>query len=131
MWLLDTNACIALLNGSSRPLADRLARQRPSQIRLCSVVKAELLFGARNSDRVADNLRLLDNFFERFVSLPFDDDCADAYARTRVDLQRAGNPIGPNDLMIAAIAIAGDATLVTHNTGEFARVVGLKVEDWN
>ena len=52
MWLLDTNACIALLNGTSAPLAGRLAQHRPSEIRLCAVVKAELLFGARKSQLV-------------------------------------------------------------------------------
>lgn len=130
MRLLDTNACIALLNGTSRSLAARLARHRPSDVRLCAVVKGELLFGARKSTRAAENMRLLDAFFARFVSLPFDDACADRYAALRHELQRDGTPIGPNDLMIAAIAMANDLVLVTHNVGEFARVLGLKVEDW-
>jgi len=130
MWLLDTNACVALLNGSSASLAERLASRRPSEIRLCSVVKAELLFGARRSERSPDNLRLLDTFFARFASFPFDDRCATEYARVRHDLQGSGTPIGPNDLMIAAIAVSNDVTLVTHNVREFARVAGLKVEDW-
>jgi tRNA(fMet)-specific endonuclease VapC len=130
MWLLDTNACIALLNGSSARLAERLARHRPSEIRLCAVVKAELLYGAFKSERAAENLRLLESFIARFVSLPFDDACADQYARMRHDLQRAGTPIGPNDLMIAAIAMANELTLVTHDVREFSRVLGLKIEDW-
>lgn len=130
MWMLDTNACVALLNGSSAALADRLAAQRPSEIRLCAVVKAELLFGARKSERAADNLRLLETFFARFTSLPFDDAAAEQYGRLRHDLQRAGTLIGPNDLMIAAIALAADFILVTNNVGEFSRVLGLKVDDW-
>lgn len=130
MWMLDTNACVALLNGSSAALADRLAAQRPSEIRLCAIVKAELLFGARKSERAADNLRLLEAFFARFASLPFDDAAAEQYGRLCHDLQRAGTLIGPNDLMIAAIALAADFILVTNNVGEFSRALGLKVDDW-
>lgn len=94
------------------------------------MVKAELLFGARKSERVADNLRLLEAFFARFVSHPFDDASAVEYARLRQDLRASGTPVGPNDLMIAAIAVAQDLTLVTHNVREFSRVAELKVEDW-
>lgn len=130
MWMLDTNACVALLNGSSTALAERLAARRPSEVRLCAVVKAELLFGARKSERAADNLRLLEAFFARFASLPFDDAAAEQYGRLRHDLQRAGTVIGPNDLMIAAIALEVDFILVTNNVGEFSRVLGLKVDDW-
>ena len=130
MWLLDSNACVVLLNNSSDSLAGRLAEQRPSEILLCSVVKGELLYGARKSDHTAANLRLLDAFFSRFSSLPFDDRCAEQYATIRHDLERGGTPIGPNDLMIAAISMANGAVLVTHNVREFERVVGLKFEDW-
>ena len=62
--------------------------------------------------------------------MPFDDRAADHDALLRATLERAGTPIGPNDLLIAAIAVANDLTLVTHNTGEFSRVPGLRLEDW-
>jgi tRNA(fMet)-specific endonuclease VapC len=62
--------------------------------------------------------------------LPFDDLCAEHYGSIRTDLRRSGGAIGPNDLLIAATARAHDLTLVTHNTGEFSRVVGLRSEDW-
>jgi len=94
------------------------------------VVKAELLFGARKSARPAENLRLLERFFATFSSLPFDDDSADRYGSIRFDLERAGTPIGANDLFIAAIAMANDAVLVTHDVEEFSRVIGLRLEDW-
>ncbi len=94
------------------------------------MVKAELLYGARRSARVAQNLDLLTKFFAPLLSLPFDDQCAEYYGLIRADLSRAGELIGPNDLMIAATARAHDAVLVTHNTAEFARVVGLRLEDW-
>lgn len=130
MFLLDTNACIRLLNGSSPGLAARLRAQRPQMVRLCSIVKAELLYGARHSERVAQNLELLRRFFAPFECLPFDDACAEQYGIIRADLAREGSPIGPNDLLIAATAKAYDLTLVTHNVAEFCRVPGLRVQDW-
>ena len=130
MYLLDTNACIHLLTGRSRRLARRLREQKQSEIALCSTVKAELVYGARRSRELARNARLLRRFFEPFVSFPFDDRCAETYGYLRSELERAGNPIGPNDLFIAATALANDLTLVTHNQREFSRVVGLETEDW-
>jgi len=130
VFLLDTNACIRILNGSSPEMVARLRRHRPSEIRLCSVVKAELLSGARKSDRPHQNLQLLDELFSVVGSLPFDDDCAAHAGTIRHDLERAGTPVGPHDLLIAATAMAHDAVLVTHNVGEFSRILGLKLEDW-
>jgi len=130
MYLLDTNACIKVLNGSSETLVGRLRRHPPSALRVSSVTRAELLYGARRSARVAENLQLLHAFFAPLVSLPFDDACAEKYGALRASLSAAGRPIGPNDLLIAATALAHDLTLVTHNLREFCRVAGLKVEDW-
>jgi len=130
MFLLDTNACIKILNGSSSRLVSRLCQCDPGQIGISAVTRAELLYGARRSARVTENLRLLKRFLAPFTSVPFDDACAEQYGAIRVDLAARGRPIGPNDLLIAATARAHDATLVTHNTREFCRVVGLKVDDW-
>lgn len=130
MVLLDTNACIRILNRSSEPLIARLEATPPDQVRLCSVVKAELLHGARRSSRVEENLQLLSRFFAPIASLPFDDRSAAEYGVIRADLERAGTPIGPNDLLIASTARAHDLTLVTHNLREFSRVAGLRIEDW-
>jgi tRNA(fMet)-specific endonuclease VapC len=130
MYLLDTNACIHVLNNTSPNLVARFAAESPVTLRLCSVVKAELLYGARKSHRVARGLTSLERFFRPLISVPFDDDCAHEYGRIRADLVRAGTPIGANDFMIAAIARRHDLTVVTHNVDEFARVVGLAVEDW-
>lgn len=130
MYLLDTNACIRVLNGTSPQLVARLRNLDPAEIRLCAVVKAELAFGARNSTHVAENLSLLERFFAPFVSLPYDDRCADQYGLIRADLARSGQLIGPNDLLMAATARAHDLTLVSHNTRELSRVVGLRLEDW-
>ena len=111
-------------------LVARLRAEDPSSLRVSSVTRAELLYGARHSQRVAANLRLLEDFFAPILSLPFDDLCAEHYGAIRADLAATGRLIGPNDLLIAATARAHDLTLVTHDEREFSRVVGLKVADW-
>ena len=130
MWLLDTSVCVALINRTERQVAARLLEHSPGNVRLCSVVKAELHFGAQNSSRLAENLQRVENFCRAFESLPFDDESARHYGIVRAQLQREGRPIGGNDLMIAAIAIANSHVLVTRNVGEFSRVSGIEVERW-
>jgi len=130
IFLLDTNACIRLLNGTPPALIQRLRQHDPSEVGLCPVVKAELVFGAYRSARAAENLRLLKRFFRPFLSIPFDDRCVESYGLIRRDLESRGTPIGANDLLIAATAKAHDLILVTHNVREFARVPGLEIEDW-
>lgn len=129
-FLLDTNTCIRYLNGRSENIRQRLRATQRQDIVLCSVVKAELFYGAMKSAKPEENLAKQHRFVSRFVSLPFDDNAAETYSQIRTRLEKIGTPIGPNDLLIAAIAIANDVTLVTHNIGEFGRVEGLKVEDW-
>ncbi len=130
MFLLDTNACIAVLKRSSQPLLDRLRKASPGEIRICAITKGELLYGARHSARVAENLRALEVFWAPYASLSFDDRSAEEYAAIRADLAARGRPVGPNDLMIAAIARTHDLTVITRNVGEFSRVPGLRVENW-
>jgi len=129
-YLLDTNICIALVHRPEPALKQKLVEKRPADLVLCSVVKAELLYGARKSQRVAENLRELADFFAPFDSVPFDDKAADFYGTSRALLAQAGTPIGTNDLLIASIALAHDLTVVTRNMKEFARVPGLRVEAW-
>lgn len=129
-YLLDTNICISFLNERDTKLRSRIRRSAPQELKLCAVVKAELLFGARNGARSAENLRKLDQFFGVFESFPFDDDAADTYSVLRTELRRAGNPIGANDMLIAATALAHRATLVTRDGDDFLRVPGLRVEIW-
>lgn len=130
MYLLDTNACIRLMNQSSSNIIKHIQKHPPAEIALCSIVKAELLYGARHSQRVEANLQLFQRFFKPLTSLNFDDRCADEAGQIRADLAAQGKPIGPNDVLIAATARAYDAVLITHNTGEFSRVTGLRLEDW-
>jgi len=130
MFLLDTNACIRILNGSCDRLIKNMLDQSPADIRLCAISKAELLYGARHSANAAANLRLLERFFAPLLSLPFDDGCAEICGRIRAELASSGKPIGSYDLQIAATALANNLTLVTHNTREFSRVAGLRLIDW-
>lgn len=130
MFLPDTNAWIRFLNPGDNRVKDHFLSADVLRIWLCSVVKAELFFGAMKSTRVTENLALPDELFADFTSVPFDDNAARRYGEIRSDLARKGTPIGPNDLMIAAIASIHDLTLVTHNTREFNRVTGLTLEDW-
>ena len=129
-YLLDTNICIAILRGKDRELVSRLRAGTPEDFGLCSLVKAELLYGARKSQQVEANLLLLARFIAQFRSLAFDDRCAEVYGVLRVLLEKAGTPIGANDLCIASIALAHDLTLLTRNRDEFRRVAGLRWENW-
>jgi tRNA(fMet)-specific endonuclease VapC len=129
-FLLDTNVCIGILTGCSPKAIERLRQLAPTEVRICSVVRAELQFGARNSSRVEANLSLLETFLFPFISVAFDDGAANYYGRIRAELHRAGKLIGPNDLLIVAMALANDLVLVTHNVKEFGRVPGLRWEDW-
>jgi len=128
--LLDTNACIQLWQRKNLTVRRHFTQHSPPDIALCSVVKAELLFGALRSEQKESNLQLLQKLFAPLYSFEFDDNAAEHYAQIRADLTAQGNLIGANDLMIAAIARANKATLITHNTGEFSRVLGLSIEDW-
>lgn len=130
MWLLDTSVCVALINRSDEQAAAHLLEHPRGSVRLCSVVNAELHFGAQNSARLSENLQRVEIFCRAFESLPFDDEAARHYGIVRAQLRREGRPIGGNDLMIAAIAIANSHVLVTRNVGEFSRVAGLEVERW-
>ena len=129
-YLLDTNVCIEILRGRNPGLKSRLAAQSLNDLVLCSVVWAELQCGARLAQNPPQELAKLHDAFGHWPRLPFDDAAAEAYGEIRAHLQRAGRQIGGNDLLIAAIAHTNDLTVVTHNTGEFARVPDLPVEDW-
>jgi tRNA(fMet)-specific endonuclease VapC len=130
-YLLDTNTCVQYLRkGSTSPVSAKLASVQRGDVVLCTVVLAELLYGVLRSRDVAKNLADVRNFVAGFSSLDFDAKAAEEYAKIRADLAAKGTPIGPNDLMIAAIALAHSLTLVTHNTSEFSRVTGLPLEDW-
>ena len=128
-YLLDTNACIAMTKRTAG-VWERIREVGMHSLYLCAPVKAELWFGACKSQRVAENQARLRLFFNDLPSVPFDDAAAECCGEIRAVLARQGQPIGPYDLQIAAIALARGFTVVTNNTHEFIRVPGLAVEDW-
>jgi tRNA(fMet)-specific endonuclease VapC len=125
IYLLDTNFVVALLRGDEG--AVRFCRHHPMRsLHLCSIVEAELIYGAFNSQHVADNLNRLKEF-SRFHSWEFDSDCALIYGRVRAQLKQKGALIGPNDLLIAAVALKYGATIVTRNLTELSNVSDLSL----
>ncbi|MEH2439014.1 type II toxin-antitoxin system VapC family toxin [Nostoc sp.] len=129
-YLLDTNACIQILNSRSSPVTQKTLSIPSKEIYTCTVVYSELYYGAYKSANVNKNLTHLEDLFTEFVDLPLDRQAAKIAGKIRARLNALGTPIGANDLLIAAIALANDLTLVTHNTREFSRIDGLKYEDW-
>lgn len=129
-YLLDTNVCARYLNGKSPAIRERIRATNRQDIAVCSVVKAELFYGAMRSNNPQKTLANQQQFLNLFVSLPFDDNVAVVYGEIRAQLTALGTPIGPNDFQIAAIALANNLILVTHNVREFSRVNGLQIEDW-
>jgi tRNA(fMet)-specific endonuclease VapC len=128
-YLLDTNTCIAFLKGK-QTVIEKIRIIGIENLCLCSIVKAELWFGACKSERITANQAVLKELFAQFQSLPFDDNSIEDYGQIRALLSKAGTPIGANDFLIAAIAKENQLTLVTHNTKEFIRVPDLQLEDW-
>ena len=129
-YSLDTNTCIRYINGRSPGVRAKLPTIPTHEVIVCSVVRAELFYGAAKSQVPALSRQKQDQFLHPYATLPFGDLAADTYGQIRALLERAGTPIGPLDLQIAAIALAHGLTLVTHNTREFGRVPGLNLEDW-
>ena len=128
-YLLDTNAVIALMKNQVR-VVEYVHRVGRNELVICALVEAELWFGANRSSRVEENSRLLQTLLEWLPSLPFSGEAARLCGEIRADLARKGTPIGPYDIQIAPIALANDCVLVSHNIGEFSRIAGLKLEDW-
>jgi len=130
-YLLDTNTIIFALKDAQGRSALRIGEASHDDVFICSVVEAELYHGATKYGRPSRREAVLKLFLEPFDSLPFDSACVPHYARIRDYLERLGISIGGKDLMIAAIALTHDLTVVTNNGDEFHRVPGLRVEDWS
>jgi len=125
---LDTNIVIAYLTGN-QTVASQLKIHLP-EVAISSLVLAELRFGARASARRDENLDRLDQFLQIVEVAEFDTVSADAYSRVRLSLRQMGRPTGEMDLLIASVALANDAILITHNTKHFENIDGLTLEDW-
>jgi tRNA(fMet)-specific endonuclease VapC len=132
-YLLDTNACIALINGTPAPVRRRLQRtvEDGAEVFTSSVVMFELWYGVDKSSRPQANSERIAIFLSGPVGvLPFDDTDARAAGSIRAALEISGRPIGAYDLLIAGQALSRQLTLVTANVKEFSRIKGLTWEDW-
>ena len=132
IYLLDTNILIYLIKHQPPSVAQRVdALDDKDQLCMSFITWAELLKGAERSSRKSEVLKRLDAL-ARQVSIRYPNQPAICrhYAEQFTRLKEAGTPIGANDLWIACHALAEDATLVTHNTREFQRITGLRLEDW-
>jgi len=127
-YLLDANAVIGLLNDPASKLAQRLRQERLGDVAISAIVVHELYYGAFKSRRTSQNVALIDAL--RFSVLEFDREDARKAGEIRAYLASKGTPIGPYDVLIAGQSVARNLILVTHNTGEFGRVPGLRIEDW-
>lgn len=133
MYLLDTNIVSYFLRGASPALSQRILNSTPEELAISTISAGELRYGLRRlppSRRSALLARQLDGLLSAIPVQPLPADAAHHYGTARSQLEAAGTPIGGNDLWIAAHALALGMTLVTNNTREFARVEGLKLENW-
>lgn len=133
-YLLDTNACIALLNGEPPKVRHRLdeALGQEATVYVSSIVLFELWYGVEKSARRESNRSRLEVFLSGPVStLAFEDADATVAGRIRAQLERAGRPIGAYDVLIAGQALRQDLIVVTANSSEFSRVPSLRWEDWS
>ena len=128
MWHLDTNIVIAFLNGN-QAVATQLKAHLPN-VAISSLVLAELLYGARASARATENLERLRQFLQIVAVADFDQPSAETYSEIRLALRQKGRPTGETDALIAVVAVANNAILVTHNTKHFEHIQELTMEDW-
>ncbi len=125
---LDSNVAIAILNGD--PAAETSFKDRLPEVAISAVALSELIYGAVNSARPADNLRRLERLLVLTPVIPFDEDCSRMYGQIRVMLKAKGRPCGDMDMLIASTAMAQGAVLVTDNLRHFEEIDGLTLANW-
>ena len=128
-YLLDTNIVIYVLK--QRPIEVLSTfNANASRMAISSITLAELMHGAEKSSRVSENLAAIEDFCSRLAVLPYGPKAAQHYGAIRAALEKLGQPIGVNDMHIAAHARSEGLLLVTNNMGEFSRVPALEAENW-
>ena len=129
-YLVDTNIWSALLRRQNGALLQKFAEMNSENLFLSPIVCGELELGFQKGDRLPVRRQTLDFLLDSFPHLVFDSKVSRIYAEIRADLESKGTPIGRNDTWIAAEALHHNLVLVSDNMGEFARVQGLKLENW-
>ena len=128
IFMLDTDICIYIIKRKPASVLKRLESLKPGQLAMSAITFAELMNGAKKSQHVEANLAKLNALGELLDIRPFDKKAAVSYGDVRSSLEKKRETIGGNDLLIAAIALANNLILITHNVSEFSRVIGLTVE---
>ena len=129
-YMLDTNICIYAIKHKPEQVFLKLQEHDPSEVCISSVTYAELVHGVEKSQSIEKNRVALALLLANIEIMDFDTSAAESYGKIRADLEKAGKPIGPLDMMIAGHAKSLEYTVVTNNTKEFMRVNGLKLENW-
>jgi tRNA(fMet)-specific endonuclease VapC len=129
MYVLDTNMLIYYFRGQGQ-VAQNMAAVSPQDIAISTIVLFELQVGIAKSNAPAKRTQQLQQLLSRVNLVPFDRDAALAAATIRAQLEQQDTPIGPIDVLIAGVAVSRQATIITHNVGEFSRVAGLSIVDW-
>ncbi len=129
-YFLDTNICIYFLKGKFPPLLEQLKNKTPADIKIASIVKAELFLGAYKSNNPKKTEEKVTEFLLPFTIIPFDDEASLIYSKICGSLEKKGQIIGPNDLILASTVLANDGILVTNNEVEFRRMRELKIKNW-
>jgi len=128
-YMLDTNICIHVMKTYPPVVRDKF-NELAEQLCISSITLGELHYGAEKSARRAENLMAIEHFVARLEVLPFAERAAVHYGQVRAELERAGTPCGPHDMQIGAHARSEGLIVVTNNMREFARMPGLRVENW-
>jgi len=128
--MLDTDICIYIMKRKPLRVLERLELLQPGQLSMSAITFAELMNGAKKSQRIEANVSRLNALGEILEICSFDQQAAIVYGDVRSSLEKRGEVIGPHDLLIAAHTMSLDRTLITNNEREFKRVEGLKLENW-
>ncbi len=128
-YMLDTNICIYVIKTYPPELLERF-NSLAEQLCISAITLGELQYGAEKSARRLHNLQAIEHFSARLEVLPFSAKAAIHYGQVRIELERAGTPVGPHDMLIAAHARSEGLIVVTNNLREFDRISGLRVENW-
>lgn len=129
-YFLDTNIIIYALKGVYPAIEEHFASVPSQSIVIPTIVLAEIEYGARKSKNYSATINKYNQFTSVFEKVPFSQKASEYYGIIRSQLEKKGELIGPNDLLIASIVLAEDGILVTNNTKEFNRIEGLRQENW-
>jgi tRNA(fMet)-specific endonuclease VapC len=131
MYLLDTNIFSYIYRQNNQPLVDKISHIPSSEICLCSIVLAELIFGAFNNSAITKVLlEYYSEISSEYICYDFDKKAASEFGQLKNQLKKIGKGIDDTDLMIASICLANDLILVTNNTKHFQNIANLKIENW-